>query len=479
MQPNNHIDPALARSRLRLREAFLSSPDGVAMIRQSDFSYTDVNDRFCRITGYARSTLLGTPVCASAFWQKDNATNEMLASLSTGAPLMHRLNRIHPLGSPPKPVLLSATFLPIGGEEHLLLVMQELSDPEQTGRLFEKSEERYRQLFNNMSSGVLVLQPASNGRDFLIIDCNLSAATIEKKDRRQLIGAGLGSIRAARAGRELADACRHVRSRKGPRHVEVSRKKNDVVLMWQEFYIYRLPSGEIVLVYDDITEKKKDEVRLHAYQRELRSLATELSLVEENERRALATDLHDHVGQTLSAIKMKLHFLAGKDNIVDAGELASLLGLVQETLDATRSLTFSLSPPVLFELGLVPAIHWLADHMRERYSLKVAVATSPAAIDIDETKRSILFRGISELLVNVAKHAKTDRASVTVEQKEKMVRIVVEDHGCGFCADTDTSYKHTRNAFGLFHLRERLMHFGGRLELSTKPGRGARVILEI
>jgi signal transduction histidine kinase len=219
------------------------------------------------------------------------------------------------------------------------------------------------------------------------------------------------------------------------------------------------------------------EEKANAYHARLRELASQLTLTEERQRRQLAHDLHDGVGGALALAKLKLDTLADPRTSPDPTALAEVSGLLQQTIEDCHSLTFQLSPPVLYECGLVAAIEWLADRFRRRFALDVSVRAEHGRVPLDEDRRVMLYRAVNELLTNVVKHAGTRSARVTVEQRAEDLAIRVEDEGKGFrCEERDVRDSGC-GGFGLFSVRERLAHLGIRCEISTAPGCGTRVSL--
>jgi PAS domain S-box-containing protein len=228
----------------------------------------------------------------------------------------------------------------------------------------------------------------------------------------------------------------------------------------------------------DITARKVAEEKVDLYQRQLRTLASELLFTEERERRRLATDLHDSIGQALAMSKLKLDALR---TTVQSGPLAADLHEICELLDQaiqqTRSLTFELSPPVLYELGLVPALESLAEQTERRYGLRIHFMGDNRPKPISEDVAVLLFRAVQELLVNVVKHAKAQKARVAVGTEGEYVRIRVEDNGIGFDASEIESHEDRARRFGLFSIKERLHHLGGNVEIVSEVGRGTQVSL--
>jgi len=225
----------------------------------------------------------------------------------------------------------------------------------------------------------------------------------------------------------------------------------------------------------EITERKRAEDRLADYQRRLRSLGAKLALAEELERRRIAADLHDDVGQALSLALMKLQALRKQSPPAAAAPLEEIGNLLGHAVLRTRSLLFDLSPPPLNELGLEAAIEWLAEKFQAEHKLPVAVEDDRQTKPISEDVRGILFRAVRELLHNTVKHAHARQVRVAIRREDPHIRVEVADDGKGF--DPEKPLRDASGGFGLFHIRERLDHAGGRLEIHSEPGRGTHIVL--
>jgi PAS domain S-box-containing protein len=329
-----------------------------------------------------------------------------------------------------------------------------------------------------MSSGVAVFKPVNNNRDFIFIDFNRAAEGIEHMKKEDVLGRNFIEVVPSAARYGLLDTFRRVLETGKPEFHPVAISRNGVLKTWKENYVYRLPSGEIVDVYDDITERKRAEKKLLGYQEKLQSLASELSLVEERERRAIATDLHDQIGQTLSVIKMRCFEL--RDNLQESDllrQVDEIRELVKQTIQDTRTLTFELSPPVLYELGLVAAIDWLAEQFQLKHNLQCTVETDRRPKPLSQDIEIVLFRSVRELLINIVKHAGANRVRITIRAGRKNLRIRVTDDGIGFSPEMRATRAYRDRQFGLFNITERIRHLGGRLEIDSQEGKGTMVSL--
>ena len=237
-------------------------------------------------------------------------------------------------------------------------------------------------------------------------------------------------------------------------------------------------AARIAVYARDITHRKQAEKRIRTYQERLRSLASQLSLTEERERRDIATTLHDRVGQTLAICKIKLGPLRKSASSTDLAEpLEEIHQYIEDIIRNTRSLTFELSSPILYQLGLEAAMEWLTEQAWERDGIPSKFREDGQPKPLDDDMRVLLFQAVRELLVNVAKHAQAQSVEVAMQRDGNNVQIIVEDDGVGFDAFPIGSHWSEIKGFGLFSIRERLDHLGGQLKIVSKPGHGTRVTL--
>lgn len=209
---------------------------------------------------------------------------------------------------------------------------------------------------------------------------------------------------------------------------------------------------------------------------QLRQLAAQLSMAEERERHKLAQDLHDNLGQLLAVIRIKL-------SSIDAGSsgrtAAALIELVQQAEESVRTVTAQLSPPVLHTLGLVPALEWLGEEIERVYDLRVHVDHDNCRKHLVDEVQAVLYRSVRELLINVAKHAGVDEASLSCFCDGGRLNLVVSDAGSGFDPAGHMGPWSGHNSFGLRSINERIRNLGGEVEIDSSPGNGSTITLSV
>lgn len=228
------------------------------------------------------------------------------------------------------------------------------------------------------------------------------------------------------------------------------------------------------------TKDEKSRMRILENQKSLQSLASELSLAEERERRQIATALHDRIGQTLALSNLKLREIRNKVTDPAVQEwLEEISGLLKQMLTETRSLTFELSPPILYEFGLDAALEWLCNHFKSDHKLECKFCPNGSATALQLERRITLFQVVRELLTNVVKHAQARNASVTIQHDSRNVTVTVTDDGIGFDPSTLSQTAPENHGLGLFSIGERIRYMGGTIRIDSGTGRGTQIALSL
>ncbi len=262
---------------------------------------------------------------------------------------------------------------------------------------------------------------------------------------------------------------------------ELRKLRKDGSEMWVRETVRAVhdPRGapEILVVCEDVSERRRAVARLAEYRDQLRDLNANLSHAEEREGRRIARVLHDEVGQNLAAVRMAICEL--RDSEPSSGarsqRLDGLRQMIDTSIEVTRTLTFQLSPPILYELGLAAALQALGERMGQDHDVVFRYEVSEGWSPPPDSVGVVLYRVVRELLHNVVKHARATRMRLDLGGTRDGIRLVVEDDGEGFDVEAPVPAGH----LGLFHVRERLERLGGGFVLDAAPGRGTRMELTV
>jgi len=239
------------------------------------------------------------------------------------------------------------------------------------------------------------------------------------------------------------------------------------------------PGAEtILLAIQDITLRKRQEREIKADKEQLSSLTEELMLVEDRQRRQIAQALHDSVGQSLAFSKRELNLLRQRASDEMQGRLQEICEQLDDAIKQTRELTFELSPSTLYSLGLQAAIEELAEQFADSEGFHCRVEGPGECFPLNDQVRSMLYRAVRELLVNVAKHAEAKNVDITLNCIEQGLRIAVQDDGRGFNPSV-LDGRGRGSGFGILSVRERLVHMGGTFAVESEDGRGTKVTMVV
>jgi PAS domain S-box-containing protein len=243
-------------------------------------------------------------------------------------------------------------------------------------------------------------------------------------------------------------------------------------------YIPDIVDGETLGFYalvNDITPIKEGEAAIRLSEERMRAMYANLQSVVEIERKHVAREVHDELGQILTALRMETSMLqrelAGREKA--RGRLDGMRSLIEDMFMTVRSIAGSLRPPTL-DLGLVSAIEWLAEDFEKRWNIECALDIDPQDIAASDAHATTVFRLIQESLNNVARHAGASRVSIWLRQSQDLLQIEICDNGCGFAYDGEQT-----SGFGLVGMQERVKEMSGTLNVHSLPRQGSTILIDL
>ncbi len=500
------VEDALRRAEQKYQSIFEHSVQGIFQ-STPDGRFLSVNRTLARIYGYdspdevIRSV---TDIAAQVYADRSRRSEFIQAMEQQGEVRDFEYEARRKDGSR---IWISTSARAIRGDDGSLLYYEGTVRDTTRRRLAEsalkQSEEDYRSIFESAVEGICRSTP--DGK-FLKVNPALVKMLGYDSDE-ELLNVDIPS-QVYYDPLDRLDFQRRIAERDKVTTLELRMKKKNGELIYVSVNdrIQRDKNGGILYyeaTIEDITERKRTEEalqRAHAelemrvrertaelakanrelmdYQRELRRMASELSLLEEKDRRKMATYLHDTIGQALAVSRIKVKSLqqsVSSDEILQSTN--EILELIEFAIQETRSLTFDLSPPVLYELGFEAALEWLAEQMAEKHKLRIAFHNDHTKKPLGPDLRVVLFHNVRELLVNIVKHAQAESVKISLCREKSLLRLDVADDGIGFDASKVFSNRSKSGGFGLFNVRERLRHLGGDIEVKSQIGCGTNVTL--
>lgn len=379
------------------------------------------------------------------------------------------------------PVEIHACHQAYGDNEYLVLFMTDISERNRIRLALEDSEARFRELANHVPGMVFQLrQPAGAQTAELAY---LSEACAELcgypaeyiRNNPSQLQSIVHPLDHADFRASLDAAITEHRTWTWSGRIVTDRSE----VKWVDLKASQRTEANGTRIWDgmawDITANKRIEQSLGESRLLLRELAAHHEAVREREKASIAREVHDELGQMLTAMKIETsvcQMALAEALPAQAERLAGLKKLIDQTLQISRNVVTALRPPAL-DLGLLPALEWLTERVQERLQLQCVVEIDPEIQDIDEARGVILFRIVQEALTNVARHAKANWVKIRINQGDGQLMLLVEDNGCGF--DPESISK----TFGLVGIRERVWMLRGELEIDSAVGAGTRIIVTI
>ncbi|MCD6384549.1 PAS domain S-box protein [Candidatus Sumerlaeota bacterium] len=352
-------------------------------------------------------------------------------------------------------------------------ILTDITERKRAEEALRVAAREWRTTFDAISDSVCLMSP--KGR---ILRCNKATAELLRKPFSEIVGHTHYEL--IHKTSSPPQDCIVQRVRKTLRRETTVLQLED---RWFEASIDPLldESGNLmggVYILTDVTERLKALEELEKSHKEMRALARHLDSVREEERTQIAREIHDELGQTLTALKMDVYWLANrlpKHHTSLIKKTETMLKLIDMTIQTVKRISTELRPGLLDDLGLATAIVWQAEEFQKRTGTKCEVQLSPEDIVVDKARATVIFRIFQETLTNVARHSQASRVSVSLRQKHNKLVLTVKDNGIGI----NKKQIYDPHSFGLIGMRERCYSIGGTLSITGRHNKGTTVIVTI
>jgi len=522
-------------SEIRYRRMFEAAHDGVLLLDPATCKITDANPFMTKLLGYPREQLIGKELFEIGLLKDETASQEMFQKLTQKHEVRYEDLPLENRDGRHQEVEVVANLYQENGHAVIQCNIRDITARKLAEDALRHSEERYRSLFDSIDEGFCVIELLFDRKerpiDYRFLEVN---PAFEKQTG---IRGGLG-----KRMREIVDKIEPYWLKTYGQVVATGtpfRGSNEMKALdrWFDVYAFQLggrQSRNVAVLFSDITERKKVEQvlretraqvatyagkleklvtvrtaqltatnrRLNAsvdsnrrgkeeyralflaseeMQKKFRQLTRQVLTAQEDERRHISRELHDVVVQTLVGINVELAALglvAGAAAPPLKAKIGQTQRLVEKSVHAVHQFARELRPPVLDDLGLVPALQAFMKTIAARQNMKLHLTAFAGVEALDSDRRTVLYRVAQEALTNVVRHAEASRVDVHIAEISGAVRMEVRDNGKSFDVARALSAK-TNKRLGLLGMRERVEMLGGAVTIESVSGRGSTVRAEL
>ena len=342
----------------------------------------------------------------------------------------------------------------------------------------QKQEHWYRALIEHSSDSIVVINAANQ-----IVYVSPAVQEIEGYTPDELIGTDMRQHSSPEDLPYVDEMIQRLLSQPGKTLPVLWRRQHkNGAWLWLEGVSTNLlddPAVQgIVTNYRDVTSRKFTEEQLLKSEEQLRQLASHLQTVREEERTNIAREIHDELGQMLTAVRMNLKWIEKEVPVTALStrrRLADTVELVGQTIQTVRRISTSLHPTILDDFGLLAALEWQIKEFQKHSGIRCEFEFMPISVELERNCALAIFRICQETLTNVARHAQASLVQINLTVDDYSLCLRISDNGRGISTEVLTQ----RRSLGLVSMRERAQSFGGIFELSGQPGQGTTVRVKI
>ncbi|MBD3415046.1 MAG: PAS domain S-box protein [Candidatus Aminicenantes bacterium] len=471
------MEEALRASEEKYKTLIESSNDSIFIIKDGAIQY--VNEELLRISGYSKKELIGQPFLNFVVPEERQKVKNYYLNRLAGKKVPDRYESKAIIKSGELlPVEVSVILIQYKGEKATQVILRDISARKKVEEELRLREQEISTITDNVPA--LVSYVDKDGYYRFINKQYKEWFGIPKKE---ILGKHYTQVLGKAAQKRIKDYIKKALSGKQVSYEEKLPYKLGGTRWVKADYVPDVDdegdiSGFFALV-TDITDRKQTEKAIERHKQELQHLSSQLMHAQEEERQKISQELHDELGQMLTALSINLSSLdklRTKEYDSQIRErLEESIQLVDTMSEQLNEMILNLRPSMLDDLGLIPTLRWYVKQFKDRNQSKVNLRVTPSKQQLTKDIETVLYRIIQEALTNTAKHAQAENVQVSINRRKASLKVTIQDDGQGFDAEKVSSLPVHEQGSGLTGMRERLLTVNGRLNISSKKGQGTRL----
>lgn len=472
----------LLKSEEKFSKAFHNSPVPICITTLNNTQIIEVNESFEEQTGFTKEELKDRSLLKLPIFNDLQDLKMIIHSLTNKGHVRNQEITIRIKNGNKRICLLSAEVFELGGEPCVLTVLFDITERQLAEKIIAESQQRFELMVEQTLVGFIECDTS-----FMITSWNPSAERIFGYSAKEAIGQHVGKLIVKEE--DLAERnklWRDILRAEGGISIINANQTKDGRTITCEWHDTAITDHEghvigIVSLVDDISERMEIEESLRNSREQLKHFAQHLQTVREEERVHISRELHDNLGQSLTGLKMYAFNISNKLNSELLGknfdnvrnQAKEVLGIIDSIMQQVRKIAKDLRPPILDEVGLIPAIESHIREITKQTSIKYEFIKMIHTVEMDPAHSIEVFRIFQEACTNIIRHANATKIIVRIDARLNSYILEVEDNGCGI-KETDIS---KLKSLGLLGMKERSQVFGGNLEITGVEGKGTKVVL--
>jgi PAS domain S-box-containing protein len=461
----------LRESEHRFRAIFDYATDGICVIDLENLAVHMVNDRFCNMMGYEQEEIKDLKVPdlhpeSEISWVIEEFGKFAKGDVTESSDI--------PMERKDKSVFyadITRSIMTIYGKLYVVGFFRDTTERKETEDALRNSEKQFHDLVDNAVAGIIQSTP-----DGKILFANKALARMAGFDSVEKFMAA-GALPRYKDPELRKEWIRKLKKKGRVDSFEAEMIDNKGIIGFG-LSSSTFDGNIISTVSIDITERKRAEEALRKSQEELRNLSSYLQSIREEERTEISREIHDELGQSMTALKMNLAWLRGKlrqDQKDLLKTVNSMKEIVDDNLQIAKRISTELRPRLLDDLGLIPAIEWHSDDFQKNTGIGCKVTTSHKDIDLGSDLKTAIYRIYQEAMTNIYRHAKASEVKIKIKNDSNKLLLKVNDNGTGISDDKISDPL----SFGLIGMKERAYNLGGEVTVQGEKNKGTTVMVTI
>jgi PAS domain S-box-containing protein len=469
---------AIEAERARYHELFEFAPDGYVVTDAAGI-IREANRIASAMLNAPQHRLLGKPFALYVAGVDRDAFRIHLSQVQSKKAIKEWEFRLKPRERPPLSVALKVSIAEPSSESglHIRWLLRDITQRKQAEEALQKVWENYHNIFEHAVEGIF--QKSPEGR---YLSANPSLAHIYGYESPEdLMGSVTDIARELYVDPRRREELKRLIEEQGVLEgFEAQMRRKDGGKVWVSEHVraVRDRSGKVVYyegTTQDITERKRAEGQLQDSLTLSRALSRRLESVREEERARIARDLHDEVGQALTALKLNLQVVQRKSPDELSSPLESSVGTIDRLLERVRGISLDLRPSLLDDLGLITTLKWWTEHQVPQTGARIELMADTIEPRLPLDLETACFRIVEEAVNNATKYAKARRINVILRKQDGRLDLVIRDDGRGFDLNAVLARAARGESMGLLGMEERVKHLGGLFTITSQPGQGTEI----